>query len=471
MTSRRISPLHLPGSSRNAVILIVLLTGGVAWGQESNPDTPASREGSAAPAVAPLDNEPPPGCPAKEGANCMTSPEPDTGSELQQPLRVGAVDGSGLIEMNSRLPRTLSLQLSTIGGYDTALQDKQGLSTGFLGGQGSVAKLFASDRTSFLLQDAVNVTSYLAAGPTTVAFNQFSAAFSSHLRETWSLQGSAFTSYGNDSLRTVAPMPQEPVGQGGGVGPDAASYGLYAGDVFTGQGSLSLHHQTSAQSGWTFSGNETNLRYFDADTSQNTVTGRAEFQHIATRTWTYGIYGVGIRQNGSIDCSSGGGGMDIEYRPSRQVEVAASGGPVSGTGACAHNVQFLSNASLSIRPTRNTAFYMTANHRPNNGILPQAQWITSITAGADHLFNQRFEGTANYAYSYGAASGGNPAVQESYIGASLKVVFAGSMWETMSILRYTNAGFDASPNRTIALFTLWWTPSILGRGLGHNGRM
>ena len=205
------------------------------------------------------------------------------------------------------------------------------------------------------------------------------------------------------------------------------------------------------------------------NTNQNTITGRAEYLHVATRLFTYGLYGVGIRQDGAIECSSGGGGLDIQYRPSRQVEVYASGGPVSGTGTCAHSLQILSSASLSVRPSQQTAFYFTANHRPNNGILPQTQWISSFTGGVDHAFNQRIEVTSDYAYSYGAASSGNPSLQESYVGASLKIVFAGSVWQTMSILHYANSGFSANPNRTIALFTLWWTPSILGNNSRHGG--
>ena len=455
--------------SNHSLIMILFLAGGLAWGQQSNPDAGGTPEGPDAPAVAPVDSQAASTCQAKEGANCVATPETDTGSEVQQPLRVGALDGSGLVELNSRLPRTLSLQLSTLGGYDTALEDKQGLNTGFWGGQGVVAKVFAFDRSSLLVQDAASVTSYRADSPTTVAYNQFSAALSSQLNETWNLQASAFTGYGNNALRTVAPMQQQPVGPTGGVAPDAASFGLYAGNVFTGQGSLSLHRQVSERSGWIFSGNDTNLHYFDPNTNQNTITGRSEYLHVATRMFTYGLYGVGIRQDGAIECSSGGGGLDIQYRPSRQVEVYASGGPVSGTGTCAHSLQILSSASLSVRPSQQTAFYFTANHRPNNGILPQTQWISSFTGGVDHAFNQRIEVTSDYAYSYGAASAGTPPLQESYVGASLKIVFAGSVWQTMSILHYANSGFSANPNRTIALFTLWWTPSILGNNSRHGG--
>ena len=373
-----------------------------------------------------------------------------------------------MVHLAPGVPGKYSLQLSTLGGYDSAVLDKSGLSSAFFGGQGALAKLFASDRSQFLLQDAISVTDYTASGQTVDALNRFSAALNSHINETWSLQASAASSYGTDSLRTLTPAELQPVGSTAGIAPSAAAYGLYAGAVLTAGGALSLRRQSSPISGWTFSGSDSYVRYSDIDSTLNLVSGQADYWRSATRSLAYGFYGVGIHQGGALSCSSGGAGMNATYRPTRTLELSGSAGPVSGNGNCGRTLQFLSNGSVSLRATEGTVFYISGDHHPNNGVIPAAAWITSVTGGVQHAFSPRLQASSDYAFTYGSVSQGGQSYQESYVSGGMKFLLSSNFWEDISVRHYTASGFDANPSRTVAIFTLWWAPSRFGRNSGQG---
>jgi len=400
-------------------------------------------------------------CGSDTGIACALQEENDIAQWLQRSPSVGAVDGSGLVELGRDLRRKSWLELGTIGGYDSALLDQQGLSSGFFGGLGSVAQSFSSARSEFLLQDAFTAINYSGGGGALEVLNTFSGALNTRLNQTSTLEVNGLTSYGNDSLRAIAPAVQQPVGITSGVPPGDAVFGLHTGDVLTANAAVSLKHQSSELSSWSYSANNSYLRYFDDGLIQNTLTGEIDYERTASRSIAYGFYGIGVRQSGNISCVSGGGGASISFRPTRNLQVDGKAGPVLGNGnTCGHALQVISSASISLRATRQTTFFVSADHQPNNGTLPQAIWTTSISTGIQHAFNSRLQAGAGYAYTLGQANPQEYTAQ--YFGANIHLMLGRKFWEDASVRHYSRTGFEAVPGETVFVATLWWSPWSTG---------
>jgi hypothetical protein len=454
------------GRSVNGMALflaIALCATGIAWGQQANPphEDPttesASQPGNATADAAPT------GCNKNSELDCSANSQSTSDPAAQPGVEVGAVDGSGVVDIESRSPRKVSLQLSTIGGYDSALLSKSGLSTKFIGGQAVMGRLFSSSRSQLLLQDAVSGTRYSAGGGVFQKLNTVSIAFKHSINEKWNLQGMAMNTFGNDALRALAPIVQQPVGGTNGINPEATTYGLRTGNVLTTISALALNQKRTALNSWSFSVTNNDQRYFDYSLAENTLTGRADLLHAVNRSLSYGVYGIAIRQSGAMSCVNAGAGLSFSYRTSRILQFSGSGGPVSGTGVCGRAFEIVSNGSVSIQPTRNTAFFVTADRRPNTGLLDKAVWMTSLTGGVHHQLNSWMEASSSYAYTVGTSDMDKQSYQAHYFDASIRFLLKGGFSEDFSVRNYRTIGFELNPGQTIAVFTVWWSPRTLSQ--------
>ena len=222
---------------------------------------------------------------------------------------------------------------------------------------------------------------------------------------------------------------------------------------------MHLHNQISARSGWDYSLKNDYQKVFDSGQTVNAVQGRATYLHLATRATTYGFYGLGTHQTGSVTCSSGGGGLEVGYHPSVKVGLAGSAGPAIGSGTCGRSVQVIANGTAYYRPTLTTAFYASAARTPNDGVIPDAIWLTTYAGGIRHSLNPRLELGVDYADTQGSSTKKTPSYREDYVSGNVRFSLWGSLAEEVSIRHFTGSGLLANPDRTTLLFGVWWTLS------------
>jgi hypothetical protein len=283
----------------------------------------------------------------------------------------------------------------------------------------------------------------------------------------WSWQASAANTYGNDTLRTFAPLDYTTVGNLEAPVPDTVAFGLHSGNMTHEQEEGILRYESSRRTHWDLTADHTFQYFSDDGVTVQTVGGRVAYLHSATRNMAYGVYGNGAHQTGSLDCSLGGAGLQGVVQWGDHGSLNVSGGISGASSACGKSTQFLGDAALYVPLKRHTDFYVSASRALSAGILVQTALLNTAGAGVKHSFtpssNIRLTGAAIY--------GTDPRTNHSYEGnfSELAVAYRLGPWfyQDIAVRHFEVHGGAAgvqppaaqiSDHQSLVAVVFWWSP-------------
>jgi hypothetical protein len=336
------------------------------------------------------------------------------------------------------------------------------------GGLGAISGLVARRRWQFMLEDGGGMGDFQLNsldGPNRVYLNRAAVRGLGELGARWSWQASAANTYGNDTLRTFAPLDYTTVGNVEAPVPDTVAFGLHSGNMTHEQEQGILRYASSRRTHWDLSADHTFQYFSDDGVTVQTVGGRATYLHSATRNLAYGVYGNGAHQTGSLDCSFGGGGLQGVVQWGDHGSLNVSGGVSGASAACGKSTQFLGDASLYVPLKAHTDFYVSASRALSAGILVQTALLNTAGAGVKHSFNP----SSNIRLTGAAIYGTDPRTNHSYEGnfSELAVAYRLGPWFYQDIaVRHFEVhggaaglpGAQISDHQSLIAVVLWWSP-------------
>jgi hypothetical protein len=382
------------------------------------------------------------------------------GTGEQKMQYAAALDGTGLISMDRTAPRHLLLGATVAGGWDS---NPDNLGNGASSGLYTLSPYFgiqvSTPKTQYLLQYQPTITGYSTSIYAQGTVNVASATIVGTVNERWRWDFRASGSYGQDSLRLLAPQQSVAVGEVPGNNSSSASYLPNAGTVTYANGNLDIHYRKS----------ERDSLEFDLANSFSYFTGSSENNGVATTgRFVYGrdlssklgaiAYGQSSYINGFIDCASFGGGIGLTWQAGERTSLSLSGGPQFDTSACGNQLGFSYNAAFSTRLSHKSQIYLLASRQPTASYLGPQLWQLSVSGG----YQRRIASTGTVSLDLGYAGSDTLATVSSYHGTYFDCIYGHPIGHGFSAA-YSYRGYIGDWNgtkftRNLALFSLTWTP-------------
>src|SRR5665213_1054432 len=264
-------------------------------------------------------------------------PADDTSSstiEYQQTRFAPALDGTGLISLDSSAPNHLLLGATFSGGWDSNPDIlRNGVASQFY----TISPYFAIQanrpKSQYLLQYQITATGYNSSysGQT---LNVASARIIENPTERWNLDFQAKGSYGQDAIRFMGAQQTVAVGQVPGTGPNSASYLTHAGSATYVSASLDSTYRMSARNSLQFQFANALSRYTGYLGSNSIATANISFARDLSPTLGTSIYEQTSHYYGALHCESCGGVVGIRLKPGESTSIALSGCPQFDTRKC-----------------------------------------------------------------------------------------------------------------------------------------
>lgn len=385
------------------------------------------------------------------------SPEVPAGSS-RQPEYAPALDGGGLLPMNTAHHAHLLVGSTTSGGWDSNPDNLARGAAAFLYTISPYVGLQAgTSTTQFLLQYLPTFTFYN--GYSGNAMQMASAKFVGNAtpRLTWTatMEGS----HGQDSVRLIAPTQSIPVGGVPGTGPPSASYLPNAGTVTAMDGSMALHYNLSERD---FLG----LDLADSFNSMEALEQRNSVA-IASLRFTHGIssklgiiaYQQTSQYYGDISCTSFGGGIGVQWQPRQNAAISLKGGPQLDAPACKSQQGFDYNASFAYKLPGRSQVYLLAGRQPVTDFLGPGLWQDSVSGGYSRQFNRANAVSMDVGFVTSSSLKNVSSYQGTFINSSYTHSLHAGLSIACTYRRYSGESGQTSFTRGLALVSVTWTPN------------
>jgi hypothetical protein len=394
--------------------------------------------------------------------------QPPGGSSEQQTQYAPALDGSGLISMDSNWKAHMLLGATAGGGWDSS-PDNQG--TGVSTGVYTLSPYFGvranTSKIQYLLQYQPTITRYSSSSYSNQTMHVASAKIVGNVNGRWDWDFRATGSHGDDSIRLLAPQQTVAVGEVPGTGPNSASYLPNAGTVTYIDGGLGVHYKRTERSSFEF----------DIANTFNHNTGFGQDNSIATASIDYDrglsptlgmlVYEQSSYYYGSIKCASFGAGVGIMWQLREKASLSLRGGPQFDTSACGDQQGFSYAAAFSTRLTGKSQVYLLAARQPTTSYLGPGLWQTSTSGG----YQRQVAAKGTLSFDVGYVGSNTLTTVDSYHGAYLGGNYSHrigyGLSASLSYRGYIGDTGGTRYNRNIALFALSWTPVAWMPIVGH----
>jgi hypothetical protein len=326
------------------------------------------------------------------------------------------------------------------------------------GGVGAGAGMLARRRWRIMAEDGGGLADFQLNGDYLVGLNRGALRATGELTSRWTWQGSATNTYGTDAARVVAPLDFRQVGDDAEApAADTVVYGLHPGRITTGEEGGKLRFEDSRRSFWDFSATHDYTQYNADNFLVQTARSRVEYLHAMTPAMGLGVYGDGEHQTGPLACSLGGAGLRWLTEWGVHTSLNVSSGLSGASASCGKRVQFTGTAALYMQLRPSTDLYLTGGRGLSDGVIEHSGVLSTGAAGLRHSFHRLVDTRV----SLNGIQGVNPVTKQSYHGTFVD----GSLHFRMGLgfsqefeVRHYEVADTPTNNRTIAVFTLWWTP-------------
>ncbi len=326
------------------------------------------------------------------------------------------------------------------------------------GGLLAGAALIEKHRWQMMVEDAGGLGDYQLGGAHAAGLNRFALRLTGDLNERWTWQGNTTNTFGTDGFRVFAPLDYRMIGQSEAPAADTVSYGLHTGNVLNQEEGVKLRFAGSERSHWDFSAGDTYRRYSNDGFSVQTVRSRAEYLHALTRATAIGLFGEGDHQTDPLACALGGGGARLLTDWRSRVSLNLSGGVYGASVSCGERVEFQGDAALYLSVSPSTDVYFSANRGLGDGAIERAVFLDTVSTGVRHTFKRQISSRLTGTALYGTDPRTNKPLHGSFVEASMRYPLPMGFSQETAVRNYAVSGLDLPPNRTVALFTLWWSP-------------
>jgi hypothetical protein len=326
------------------------------------------------------------------------------------------------------------------------------------GGLAAVSGLLERRRWQVMFEDAGGGADFQFGGAHFVGLNLSAVRATGEVTPRLTWQGSATNTYGTDASRQVVPLDYRMIGQEDAPAPDVPAYGLHGGLMTEGEEEIKLRYENSRNSAWDFSASDNYTKYNADRFLVHTERGRLEYLHTIANKTSLGVYGNGARQDSSLACSLGGGGLRLLTTSGVHSSINLSGGIAGAGSSCGKRIQFVGQAAYYAQLSRQTDFYVTARRDLGDGVLEQTVFLNSGGLGLRHLFHHGIDTHVSLNELYGSDPITRQTYHGSFVDGSLHYRLPGGFSNELELRRFSFSGLPEEAGRTVGVFTLWWTP-------------
>ena len=326
------------------------------------------------------------------------------------------------------------------------------------GGIGAAKMLIERRRVQFSAEAGGGLADLNAGGKQyLVGLNRAAVRLNGEVSQRWTWQGTATNTYGTDAARIVAPLDFRSIGNAEAPAAETVVYGLHPGRLTTGEEGAKVRYLNSRSSLWDL-GFSHDYTQYDADHFLvQTERLRAEYLHAITHGDAIGGFLLGGHQSTPLDCSLVGGGLSYVNGWGNGSSLNVSGGIAGANRSCGKRAQAIGTGALYLPINNTNDLYLSAGRDLGDGILEHTVFLSTGAAGIRHYFGN----VADMRISWNRLQGTNPQTRQTYQGmfGDLSMhfhIYAGFSEEAE--IRHFNIANTANNDRTLAVFTLWWSP-------------
>jgi hypothetical protein len=371
-----------------------------------------------------------------------------------------ALDGSGLISMNSATSRHLITGTTVSSGFDS--NPRNMTQSPVASGVYTVEPYFGlhseTSNAQFLLQYQPTITGYTSQDYGTRALQQASLTMMGNMSERLRWNGNLWGSYGQDSTRFLAPQQTVGVGQVPGTGPTSAAYLPDAGTVTFVTGDAGLQYLRSSKDSFDLDISNSFSHYGGIPGNNSIASASVGYDRALSPVLGLRAYSQTYRYYGSISCTSMGGGVGIKWHAQERTYISFSGGPQLNSASCSRQQGFAYSGSLSTKLVGKSQIYVMAAREPAISYLGPGLWETSVSAGFERQMNRGMIGA-----NFGHVSSNTLTATSSYHGTYFDCEYAHGLshgftasYTYRGYLGYTNGG---NFTRNVALLSISWSPA------------
>jgi hypothetical protein len=387
---------------------------------------------------------------------------PKAEEDEQQMQYAPALNGTGLIPLDSSVPSHLLLGATIASGWDS---NPQNLGNGVASGLYTLSPYLGvqaiTPKTQFLLQYQFTHTGFSSsyAGQN---MNVASASILSNVNSRWSWDLKTVGSYGQDSVRFLGSQQTVAVGEVPGTGPNSASYLANAGTVTYVEGDVGVKYRKSQRDTIELRVANNFSSYTGLKEKNGTATINLLYDRDLSPTLGMGTYLQGVHYYGTLRCESYGGGLGLHWQPSEKTLLSLSGGPQISTSECGSQQGFAYSVSFSTRLSSKSQIYLLSARQPTTSYLGPGLWQESSSGG----YQRQVMTWGTVSFDVGYAASDTLAEISSYHGTyfdcSYSYRLTHGLRASSSYRGYVGDSGGTHYSRNVALFSIVWTP-----GAGH----
>ncbi len=274
-------------------------------------------------------------------------------------------------------------------------------------------------------------------------------------RLTW--QGTATNTYGTDAARIAVPLDFRSIGDAEAPAAETVVYGMHPGRMTSGEEAAKVRYLDSRSSLWDLGFTHSYTKYNANNFLVQTERLRLEYLHSITRADALGAFLLGAYQSTPLRCSLFGGGLTYVAGWGTRSNLNVSGGVAAANPACGTRAQAIGTGALYLPLNNTNDLYLSAGRDLSDGIVEQTAFLSTGAAGIRHYFGK----AADMRVSWNGLHGTDPQTHQTYQGMfadlSLHIRMRYGFSEEAEI-RHFNFANTTNNDRTLAVFTLWWSP-------------
>jgi len=413
-------------------------------------------------AQSPTGNDQDAGTPSSQSTGAAAkkdNPPPESTSQTPEPQYVPALDGTGLIALDTPKPFQLLVGGTVSGGWDSNPEDLTGgESTGVYAVSPYVGVQASGSRTQFLFQYQPTITRYTSYSAETM--QTMSAKLLGNLspRVNWSL--GFHGSHGEDSVRLLAPADSTAVGDQAGITPTSAAYLENAGTVTDLQGEASLHFNRSQRDA--FDVHLTNS--FDRVEGLNQSDAVATMNLAYSRNLSPALAILGYQQTsyyyyGPLKCTTFGVGAGFNWQPRQSTFLSVKAGPQLDTPSCGTRQGLSYSVKLATKLTGSSQIYFLAERQPVTAYLGPGLWQDGVSGGYQRQLTTTNTITIDAGFVTSTTLTNLSSYTGGYFDSSYVHSFRRGLSTACTFRSFVGSSNGANFNRNVALVSLTWTPN------------
>ncbi|HWZ45571.1 MAG TPA: hypothetical protein VNW97_19005 [Candidatus Saccharimonadales bacterium] len=345
-------------------------------------------------------------------------------------------------------------------GFDSAVAGPfRHLPTGVSVLDGYAAVSMQGRRSYVLVQHASTVTRYSSSELQGQVFHRTAVLADGDLSQSvnWSLEGRS--TLGDDSLHLVNPLPARLVGQFATAEPVSAAYGINGGRIWGGDLSGSLSWKPDMMRTIKLQFRDAYHQTFADGLHNNIANIRFEYLKKASERTSYGFYGQGTRETGTLTCDSRGAGFEVAAKLAESALAELAAGPEFGSSGCGRRQAV--NVHMALAGTLNSSMraYVAANREFSSGYVRRGTWEDNVVAGIGKRFSRQISWGLDAGYVKGTLLGSVLTYHGYFASTEIRKRLSESLTVLATYRRFDHSISNQGVRRNVVMFSLLWTPA------------